>query len=120
MSEDRLAEIEQKLPCASAWVRGSVFSEDLSDAITVVRYLQRTLAQFMREPEGQARAEGFADGKKRGQDERLELRQVLQRVEWEGGDYSSPEVNCPCCRSMKRQGHAKSCELAKALDGFAS
>jgi hypothetical protein len=46
----------------------------------------------------------------------VELRNSLEYAQW--GDYSAPDNDdcCPECGNLKRQWHALSCAIGKALD----
>ena len=59
--------------------------------------------------------EAFAMGAKivSLKDEVENLKAVLRSIQWLG---SEDEVDmCPCCGGFKEDGHAMSCEIAKAL-----
>ena len=43
-----------------------------------------------------------------------ELRELLERVEWEGSDYS--DGWCPICAGDDLNGHKPDCELEEAID----
>lgn len=101
--------------------------EHLGDTLALVRRQQAFIATLLREPEGQARAEGYAAG-------RASVVALLRDIEWMGMENHKPyfiddprhsdyRPACPCCREFRDSdgdadivgGHRADCRLATIL-----